>query len=774
MKRFLLISSIFSLFFMSGCRDKATDSAKELKLWYEQSANAWTEALPIGNGRLGAMVFGGIQTERIQLNEESLWTGGPIERANPEALENLDKVRQLLFEGKYAEGDRLAQQKIMGTRIDVGKHTYQTLGDLFLEFEGINEISEYRRELDLRTAVTTTTFEADGVSYKREIFSSAPAQAIVMKLSANQKGKLNFTAWLERPGEEEVVSASENRLMMTGFAQYEGRGTRFASVAEINNAGGQIISGDGKITVKDADEAIILISGRTSYRGENEVEKAARDIQMLAKTGFEQLKIDHTTDYQELFSRVDFVLNSPDTMNLPTDKRLERIKNGANDDHLTELYFQFGRYLLISSSRPGGLPANLQGIWDGTLSPPWNADYHININIQMNYWPALITNLAETQEPFFDFVNGLRKRGSKTARETYGCRGFVAHHTTDIWKFTDPIGLTVYGMWTPGAAWCTDHFWEHYEYIGDQLFLKEKAYPVLKDAALFYVDFLVKNPQTGLLVSGPGMSPENSFIAPNGERAAVCMGPAMDHQIIRELFNNCIKASEILDIDHQFADTLQNMLTNLTPSQIGSDGRILEWSEELPEAEPGHRHMSHLYALYPGEEFTNPDEPKWMEASRKSIDERLKHGGGHTGWSRAWIINFFARLKDGQKAHENILALFEKSTLPNLFDNHPPFQIDGNFGATAGIAEMLLQSHNGVLQLLPALPPAWESGHIKGLRARGGFEVDLYWKNGELTTVSLQSLLGKNCTILYNGQKTEFETEAGQKIKLNGRLEIIR
>ena len=774
MNRFLFIISIISVLLFHGCMDKTADSPRELKLWYDQPANEWTEALPVGNGRLGAMVFGGVQTERIQLNEESLWTGGPIERANPEALENLEKVRQLLFEGKFAEGDRLAQQKIMGKRIDAGKHTYQTLGDLFIEFDNPAEPSNYRRELDLRTAIATTTFETDGVRYSREIFSSAPGQAIIMKISANRKGKLNFTTWFERPGDAEVVSASGNLLLMTGFAQHEGRGTRFASVANIRNIGGHIIAADGKITVKDADEAIILISGRTSFWGENEVEKAADDIQNLAQTGFKQLKTDHITDYRELFNRVDFALNTPDTLNIPTDKRLERIKNGADDDHLTELYFQFGRYLLISSSRPGGLPANLQGIWDGTLSPPWNADYHININIQMNYWPALVTNLAETQEPFFDFVDALRERGSKTARETYGCRGFVAHHTTDAWKFTDPIGMTGYGMWPLGAAWCSDHFWEHYDFTGDKLFLKETAYPVLKDAALFFVDFLVENPHTGLLVSGPSMSPENIFIAPNGERAAVCMGPAMDHQIIRELFNNCIKTSEILDIDHQFADTLQTMLAKLTPSQIGSDGRILEWSEELPEAEPGHRHMSHLYALHPGEEFTNPDEPKWMEASRKSIEERLKHGGGHTGWSRAWIINFFARLKEGQKAHENIQALFAKSTLPNLFDNHPPFQIDGNFGATAGIAEMLLQSHNGVLQLLPALPPAWKSGHIKGLRSRGGFEVDLYWENGKLTTATVKSSTNKSCTILHEGEKTEFEIGAGQKIKLNEKLEVIR
>jgi len=471
-----------------------------------------------------------------------------------------------------------------------------------------------------------------------------------------------------------------------------------------------------------------------------------------------------------LFNRVNLTINGADTLNLPTNERLERIKKGATDDHFAELYFQFGRYLLISSSRPGGLPANLQGIWDPSLSPPWNADYHININIQMNYWPALVTNLSECEAPFFDFVDGLRERGTITAKEVYGCRGFVAHHTTDVWKYTDPIGNRGYGMWPMGAAWCSDHFWEYYDYTGDKNFLKEKAYPVLKDASLFFVDFLVKSPATGLLVSGPSISPENKFMVQNDNKASVSMGPTMDHQIIRELFNNCIKVSALLGIDREFADTLKTMLGQLTPSQIGADGRVMEWSQELKEREPGHRHMSHLYALYPGEEFTDPDDPKWMEAARKTIEVRLANGGGHTGWSRAWIINFFARLKDGQKAFENIQALFTKSTLTNLFDNHPPFQIDGNFGATAGMAEMLLQSHNGMLQILPALPPSWEKGDVKGLRARGGFEIDMAWDNNELTKLEIQSLLGNKCKIVYRNKNVQFETVAGQRLVFDRHL----
>lgn len=775
------------------------------KLWYQKPADEWEEALPLGNGRLGAMVFGQIQKEQIQVNEESIWYGKRRERINPDAKENLPKIREYIRNGQIQKAQKLMSLAMTGC--PYGERMYQTLGEISIEMDLPEEKIEkdadsainttYYRELDLSKAVCHVQYDcekSEGKTIKIEstYFISHPDDCMIVHMKASN-GQLSFVAKLDRDKYfDSIGKCDDYTIFLSGNLGKEA--PEFAMCLRAKVVGGSVKTIGQSLLVEKADEVILYFGADSTFHySEAEVkewadpqqklvEKLIAHLDLVMEKDYEKVLLAHIQDYQSLYNRVSLQLKEENSIEaLATDERLLRVKDGCEDIGLSKLLFDYGRYLLISCSRPGTLPANLQGIWNKELCPAWDSKYTININTEMNYWPAEICALAECHQPLFDHLERMRIHGRKVAREMYGCRGFVAHHNTDIYADCAPQDNCMSStFWVMGAAWLSTHLWTHYAYTKDQDFLL-KAYPIMAEAALFFLDYMEE--KNGYLVTNPSSSPENTYIMPNGESGCVCIGSAMDMEILRDLFTECCEAAKILkeNINTCVISSVTNVsllqgqieeaLKKLPPIRIDSTGRIMEWMEEYEEKELGHRHMSHLYALYPSDQISVDQTPELAEAAKKTLKTRLSHGGGHTGWSRAWIINFYAKLRDAESAAENIRLMLTNSTYPNLFDRHPPFQIDGNFGVTAAIAQMLVQSGENEIILLPSLPRQWADGSVKGLRVVGNASVDLAWKDGKLVEFAIYADSEYNGTLVYGKKKSLIYIEKGKSIRVNGQLE---
>jgi alpha-L-fucosidase 2 len=802
-------------------------TAGELKLWYSQPAARWEEALPIGNGRLGAMVFGGITNEHLQLNEDTLTSNEPGYRDLPiDIRTGFSEVTNLIAQRKFAEADKYVTEKWLGR----SWACYQPLGDLYLDFPHASAVQNYQRELNLAEGLCRVSYECAGVTYRRELFASHPDQLIVIRLTASQPDSLNLRVrfdsihsnatisvqgnivslhgqvpgfvlrrtldWVEKKGDTwkypEVWDKNGQRLPHANPVLYgkdiQGKGSFFAARVQVDLTGGKLAADQGQVVITGADEVVLRYAAASSYNGFQKspsldgvdpLKQTDAYLKAARKSNAGELLARHTRDYRSLFERVTLdVGDCAEFSKLPTPERIKQFASGK-DPAFAALYFQFGRYLLISGSRPGSQPLNLQGIWNREVIPPWASGYTININTEMNYWPAEPANLSDCTEPLLRMIKELAVNGAKVAKEMYHARGWVAHHNTTLWRCAGPVdNAAVASFWPMGSGWLCQHLYEHYRFTGDKAFLSQEAYPLMKGACDFYLDWLVQNAQ-GQWLTPVSTSPENTFTyldeTGKKQKSSVSAGATMDMAIIRDLFQNTLDAAKLLNVDKDFQSVLGDRLKNLLPFKVGKRGQLQEWSDDFDESDPVHRHVSHLFALHPGRQISLRATPELAAAAHRSLE--LRTDGG-TGWSKAWKINFWARLEDGDHAFKMLSELVTKSTLPNLFDTCPPFQIDGNFGGSAGIVEMLLQSHmvegeSSLVHLLPALPSTWASGSVTGLRARGGCEIGLTWKEGKLKTATLRSVHGATCQVRYGNIQKAFTIKPGQSLELDGQLSAI-